>query len=128
MISRETVMIITIAVYVLFIAGVAIFYRKSSKNITELTVGGRNAGAWVSALSYGTAYFSAVMFIGYAGGTGWKYGIWGVLPGIGNAIIGSLLAWMVLAKRTRSLTRKYEIKSMPQLFEKRFNSRAMRLF
>ena len=60
MISRETVMIITIAVYVLFIAGVAIFYRKSSKNITELTVGGRNAGAWVSAFSYGTAYFSAL--------------------------------------------------------------------
>lgn len=59
--------------------------------MTAFTVGGRNAGAWMSALSYGTAYFSAVMFIGYAGGTGWKYGLWGVLPGIGNAVFGSLL-------------------------------------
>lgn len=44
------------------------------------------------------------MFIGYAGGTGWKYGLWGVLPGIGNAVFGSLLAWLVLARRTRSAT------------------------
>ena len=94
----------------------------------EFTVGGRNAGAWTSALSYGTAYFSAVMFIGYAGGTGWKYGLWGVLPGIGNAVFGSLLAWLVLARRTRSATRRMKIKSMPQFFDKRFVSSPMKLF
>lgn len=126
--TDQTVMIITIAVYIVFIAVVAALCRNSSKSITEMTVGGRNAGAWVSALSYGTAYFSAVMFIGYAGGTGWRYGIWGVLVGIGNAVIGSLIAWRVLASRTRSITRRYEIKSMPQLFEKRFKSETMRLF
>ena len=82
----------------------------------------------MSALSYGTAYFSAVMFIGYAGGTGWKYGLWGILPGIGNAVFGSLLAWMVLARRTRETTRRLKIKSMPQLFEKRFGSQPMKLF
>ncbi|NLC79525.1 MAG: sodium:solute symporter family protein, partial [Ruminococcaceae bacterium] len=126
--SDKTIMFITIAVYIIFIAVIAALCRNSSKSITELTVGGRNAGAWVSALSYGTAYFSAVMFIGYAGGTGWKYGIWGVLVGIGNAVIGSLLAWRVLASRTREITRRFEIKSMPQLFEKRFKSEPMRLF
>ncbi len=126
--SRETVICLTIAIYVIFIAAVGLLNKKSSKNITELTVGGRNAGAWVSALSYGTAYFSAVMFIGYAGGSGWKYGLWANLVGIGNAVIGSLFAWLVLAKRTRSLTRTHGIKSMPQLFEKRFSSSGMRLF
>ncbi len=126
--TTQTIMILTIAVYVLFIAAVAVISRRSAKSITELTVGGRNAGAWVSALSYGTAYFSAVMFIGYAGGTGWRYGLWGVLPGIGNAVIGSLLAWLVLAKRTRALTRANGIKSMPELFETRFGCRGMKLF
>ncbi len=68
------------------------------------------------------------MFIGYSGGSGWSYGLWSVLVGIGNALFGSLLAWLVLADRTREYTRKHDIKSMPQLFEKRFGSSKMRLF
>lgn len=126
--TQKTVIWLTIAVYIIFIVAVGLLNAKKSKNITEFTVGKRNAGAWLSAFSYGTAYFSAVMFIGYAGGTGWKYGLWGILPGIGNAVIGSLLAWIVLAKRTRELTRQHKIKSMPQLFEKRFHSTKMKNF
>ncbi len=126
--SREQVIWITIAVYICLIALVAFFSSKKSKSISEFTVGGRNAGAWMSAFSYGTAYFSAVMFVGYAGGTGWRYGLWGILPGIGNALFGALVAWLVLAKRTREYTRQHEIKSMPQLFEKRFGSSSMKLF
>ncbi len=126
--SQKSIIWLTIAVYVVFIVAVGLLNAKKSKSITEFTVGKRNASAWLSAFSYGTAYFSAVMFIGYAGGTGWKYGLWGILPGIGNAVIGSLLAWVVLAKKTRALTREHKIKSMPQLFEKRFHSVKMKNF
>lgn len=126
--SRKSVIILTIAVYVLFIIIVGLISHKKSKSITDFTVAGRNAGAWLSAFSYGTAYFSAVMFIGYSGSTGWKYGLWGVLPGVGNAIFGSLLAWLVLAKRTRAVTKEHKIKSMPQLFEACFGSKGMKNF
>lgn len=125
---KETIIWLTIAVYIAFMLVVGLLYNRRSKNMADFTVGGRNAGAWVSALSYGTAYFSAVMFIGYAGATGWKYGIWGVLPGIGNAIFGSLCAWLVLARRTRETTRRLNVKSMPQFFHQRFDSRAMKIF
>lgn len=126
--TQQQIIWATVAVYAIFVAVIGIFSNKKSKSMGDFTVGGRNAGAWMSAFSYGTAYFSAVMFIGYAGGTGWKYGIWGVLPGIGNAIIGSLFAWMVLAKRTRKVTRDKSISSMPQFFEKIYGSKAMKLF
>lgn len=126
--TKEVIIWLTIAVYIVFMGVIGFVTSKKNKNMGDFTVGGRNAGAWMSAFSYGTAYFSAVMFIGYAGGTGWKYGLWGVLPGIGNAIIGSLLAWLVLAKRTRKVTRENGITSMPQLFEKTFQSRSMKLF
>ncbi len=126
--TKEMVIWLTIAVYAVFILAVGLWGRRTSKTITDFTVGGRNAGAWMSAFSYGTAYFSAVMFIGYAGKSGWDYGLWAVLPGIGNAIIGSLLAWLVLAKRTRETTRRLKIKSMPQFFEKRFGGQPMKLF
>lgn len=125
---KETIIWLTIGIYIVFMVVVGLLSARRSKSITDFTVGGRNAGAWVSAFSYGTAYFSAVMFIGYAGSTGWKYGIWGVLPGIGNAVFGSLLAWLVLARRTRETTRRHKIKSMPQFFAKRFESTGMKRF
>ena len=117
-----------IGIYALFMLVIGILYSRKGADMASFTVGGRSAGAWISALSYGTAYFSAVMFIGYSGGSGWSYGLWSVLVGIGNAVFGSLLAWLVLANRTREYTRRHDIKSMPQLFEKRFQSPAMRLF
>ena len=126
--DKQLTIWIVIGVYAIFMLAVGILYSRKGTDMPSFTVGGRSAGAWISALSYGTAYFSAVMFIGYSGGSGWSYGLWSVLVGIGNAVFGSLLAWMVLADRTREYTRKHDIKSMPQLFEKRFGSAKMRLF
>lgn len=119
---------VTIGVYIVVIAAVGIVAGKGKKSVADLTVGGRNAGAWLSALSYGTSYFSAVMFVGYAGGTGFKYGMWGILAGIGNGIFGAWLAWVVLARRTREATQRLKIKTMPQFLEKRYDSGAIRIF
>ncbi|WP_304431633.1 sodium:solute symporter family protein [Acutalibacter muris] len=127
-VDKQLTIWIVIGVYAIFMLAVGILYSRKGTDMASFTVGGRSAGAWISALSYGTAYFSAVMFIGYSGGSGWSYGLWSVLVGIGNALFGSLLAWLVLADRTREYTRKHDIKSMPQLFEKRFGSSKMRLF
>ena len=126
--SKEVTIWVVIGVYALFMLGVGVWYSRKGTDMAGFTVGGRSAGAWISALSYGTAYLSAVMFIGYSGGSGWSYGLWSVLVGVGNAVFGTLLAWLVLANRTRDITRRHDIKSMPQLFEKRFQSRGMRLF
>ena len=126
--DKQLTIWIVIGVYAIFMLAVGILYSRKGTDMASFTVGGRSAGAWISALSYGTAYFSAVMFIGYSGGSGWSYGLWSVLVGIGNAVFGSLLAWLVLADRTREYTRKHDIRSMPQLFETRFKSSKMRLF
>ena len=118
----------TIAVYLLLMVVLSLNEKRKCKTLGDFTVGGGNAGAWLSALSYGTAYFSAVMFIGYSGTTGWKFGGLAVLVGIGNALFGSLLAWLVLAKRTRKVARNFEIKTMPQFFLARYKSENMKLF
>ena len=46
---------ITIGVYIVVMAVIGITQGKKARSIADLTVGGRNAGAWLSALSYGTA-------------------------------------------------------------------------
>lgn len=119
---------VTIAVYIVLIVIVSTVSGRKSQTVADFTVGGRNAGAWLSALSYGTAYFSAVMFVGYAGGTGLKYGLWGIAAGLGNAVFGSWLAWKILARRTRDVSARLKIKTMPQFFETRYQSPALKTF
>ena len=126
--QAQTGIWITLAVYLALIVFVGIWTGRKSKSIADFTVGGRKAGAWLSALSYGTAYFSAVMFVGYAGGTGMKYGMWGIMAGLGNAVFGSYFAWKVLARRTRDVSARLKIKTMPQYFELRYGSSAIKTF
>ncbi|HOJ11228.1 MAG TPA: sodium/solute symporter [Clostridiales bacterium] len=106
---------------------VGIYSRKKVTNVNDFLLGGRNMGPWISAFSYGTTYFSAVIFIGYAGRIGWNFGISATWIGIGNAILGSLLAWLVLAKRTRKMTNDLNASTMPEFFEKRYDSKAMKI-
>ena len=89
-------------------------------------LGGRNMGAWMSAFAYGTSYFSAVIFIGYAGGLGWKFGVSASWIGIGNAVFGCWLAWKLLAKKTRDMTHNLDVRTMPEFFEKRYQSKNMK--
>ncbi|MEE1159403.1 MAG: sodium:solute symporter [Atopobiaceae bacterium] len=101
--------------------------RSQAGSVEGFVLGGRNVGPWLSAFAYGTSYFSAVIFVGYAGQFGWKYGISATWIGVGNAFIGSLLAWVVLGKRTREMTQRLESATMPQFFGTRYQSDALRI-
>ncbi len=106
---------------------VGFYCRKKSTDVDGFVLGGRSVGPWLTAFAYGTSYFSAVVFVGYAGQFGWKYGIAATWAGIGNALIGSLMAWAVLGRRTRIMSQHLDSATMPQFFERRFNSKALKL-
>ncbi len=114
-----------IGLYVLGLVAIAFITRQKFRSVDDFLLGGRAMGPWMSALAYGTTYFSAVIFVGYAGSVGYASGISGILIGVGNAVIGSLLAWIVLAKRTRNFTGKHSVSTMPEFFEKRYNSKTL---
>ena len=123
-------MIIKVGMLLVFFGimiGVGLYCRKHSTNVDGFVLGGRSVGPWLTAFAYGTSYFSAVVFVGYAGQFGWKYGIAATWAGIGNALIGSLLAWAVLGRRTRVMSQHLDSATMPQFFESRFNSKALKL-
>ena len=107
--------------------GIGLYCKKHATNVDGFVLGGRSVGPWLTAFAYGTSYFSAVVFVGYAGQFGWKYGIAATWVGIGNAIIGSLAAWALLGRRTRIMTQHLGSATMPQFFEKRFDSKALKL-
>ena len=106
---------------------IGFYCRKKAANSNDFVLGGRKVGPWLSAFAYGTSYFSAVIFIGYAGSFGLAFGVSALWIGLGNAFIGSLLAWKVLGKRTRQVTQKMKSATMPDFFEKRFQSRGLKI-
>ena len=107
--------------------GVGLYCRRHATDVNGFVLGGRSVGPWLTAFAYGTSYFSAVVFVGYAGQFGWKYGIAATWTGIANALLGSLLAWAVLGRRTRVMTQHIGSATMPQFFEKRFQSRSLKI-
>ena len=107
--------------------GVGLYCRRHATNVDGFVLGGRNVGPWLTAFAYGTSYFSAVVFVGYAGQFGWKYGIASTWIGIANALLGSLLAWAVLGRRTRIMTQHLQSNTMPQFFETRFDSKGLKV-
>lgn len=107
--------------------GIGLYCRRHATNVNGFVLGGRSVGPWLTAFAYGTSYFSAVVFVGYAGQFGWKYGIAATWAGIGNALLGSLLAWVVLGRRTRIMTQHLDSATMPEFFGKRFGSQKLKV-
>ncbi len=119
--------IVVLVLYALMMVSVIAFTAKKSISLNEFLLGGRNVGPWMSALSYGTSYFSAVIIIGYAGSVGWDVGFSAVWSGIGNALVGGLLAWSLLAKPARQMAERLNVSTLPSFFEKRYQSKTLRV-
>lgn len=126
----STTTLISVPMLICFFAlmiGVGLSCRKHSTNIDGFVLGGRSVGPWLTAFAFGTSYFSAVIFVGYAGQFGWNFGLASTWIGLGNAFIGSLLAWTALGRRTRVMTQHLESKTMPDFFEKRYDSKNLKV-
>ena len=123
-------MFIKLAMIILFFAVtilVGVLAARKARSVEGFVLGGRSVGPWLTAFSFGTSYFSAVIFIGYAGRFGWNFGLASTWVGLGNAFIGSLLAWMLLGRRTRVMTQHLGSRTMPDFFGLRYRSKALRL-
>ena len=128
--ANNTTVYIAVPMLICFFAlmiWVGIACRKHATSVDSFVLGGRAVGPWLTAFAFGTSYFSAVIFVGYAGQFGWNFGLASTWIGLGNAFIGSLLAWSVLGRRTRVMTQHLGSKTMPDFFEKRYDSSKLKV-
>ena len=127
MTNAQLYTIIALCIYAMAMVLIGCISYGKSKTLDGFLIGGRNIGAWATAFAYGTTYFSAVVFVGYAGQHGWNIGLGSVWIGIGNAVLGCLLSWLLFANRTRKMTKTIQAKTMPEYFEKRYFSRGLKI-
>lgn len=118
---------ILVVVFFAVMVTVGFYCKKHATDVNGFVLGGRSVGPWLTAFAYGTSYFSAVIFVGYAGQFGWNFGLASTWIGLGNAFIGSLLAWVILGRRTRVMTQHLNSKTMPDFFQKRYDSKALKI-
>ena len=127
MTNAQLYTLIALAIYAAAMAFIGYISAGKSKTLDGFLLGGRKVGGWVTAFAYGTTYFSAVVFVGYAGQHGWNIGVGAMWIGIGNAVLGCLLSWLLFANRTRKMTKKLNARTMPDYFEKRYGSKGMKI-
>lgn len=118
--------IVCMIVYLLIMAGVSIYAKNKTKSVNDFALGGRSIPPWMSAFSYGTSYFSAVILIGHAGKNGWTFGLSSFWVVVGNSLLGTYLAWKVLGKKTREMTQRLNVATMPQFIGTRYKDEKLR--
>jgi solute:Na+ symporter, SSS family len=119
--------IVLLVTFLVMMVAIGIWGMKKTHNVQDFFLGGRSIGPWISAFAYGTTYFSAVVFIGFAGKLGWGYGLDVLWIAVGNAVGGALLSWLVLGRRTRRMTQNLDAMTMPEFLEGRFEARALKV-
>ena len=119
--------VLLLIVFAVVTIGIGWRFRARAADVNGFVLAGRSVGPWLSAFAYGTTYFSAVVFVGYAGQFGWLFGTSAIWIGLGNALIGSLTAWVILGRRTRLMTRHLDSATMPEFFGSRYNSNALKI-
>jgi len=120
--------IIILVAYALMIVAVGITGFRKTRSFSDFFLGGGNVGAWMTAFTYGTAYFSAVLFIGFAGKVGWGFGYSGLWLALGNTLIGVLGVWWLLGHRIKKMSSEYNVHTMAEFLDKRYNSPFLKLF
>jgi SSS family solute:Na+ symporter len=118
--------IVFLVVFLAVMTGIGIWGMKKTKTLGDFFLGGRSLGPWVSAVAYGTSYFSAVIFIGFAGTQGWQFGLNALWIALGNALIGAGAAWLVLARRTRRMTQNLDTMTMPEFLQERYGAKHLK--
>ncbi|MDR3114256.1 MAG: sodium/solute symporter [Treponema sp.] len=118
--------ILFLVLFLILMTGIGIWGMRKTKTLGDFFLGGRTMGPWVSAVAYGTSYFSAVLFIGFAGTQGWQFGLNALWIALGNGLIGALAAWVVLARRTRRMTQNLDTMTMPAYLQERYGAKHLK--
>ncbi len=120
--------IIIFSLFTLMVVTVGFLGMRKARTFSDFFLGGGKIGPWMTAFTYGAAYFSAVLFIGFAGKIGWDFGLSGLWIALGNSFVGVLGVWWLMGHRIKRMAVETGAHTMPEYFAIRYNSRGFKLY
>jgi len=120
--------ITVLSAYFLLTIVVGILGLRKTTSFKDYFLAGGKVGAWMTAFTYGTAYFSAVLFIGFAGKVGWGFGYSALWIMVGNSLLGVLAVWLLIGPRVKKMSQEHGIYTMSEYLSVRYRSPFLKLF
>ncbi len=113
--------LIGFVLYLILILGFGIYTSRMTKNMKDFALGGQRLGPKVIAFSERASGESAWLLIGLPGAalTAGMFELWTVV----GCISGIMFSWLVIAKPLRTATGQYNVLTLPELFERKFNDK-----
>ena len=119
MTTAEFCIMAAIAVYLLAMLGVGVWFAKKNNSVDDFYLGGRQLGPFVTAMSAEASDMSSWLLMGLPGVaylTGLAEAGW---TAIGLAV-GTYLNWLIVARRIRRYSHRLDAITVPQFFSKRW--------
>ena len=110
---------LSIAVYLIAMLGVGVWFSKRNNSVDDFYLGGRKLGPFVTAMSAEASDMSSWLLMGLPGVaylSGLAEASW---TAIGLAV-GTYLNWLIVARRIRRYSHQIDAITVPQFFSKRW--------
>ena len=117
-----------VAAYVAFILIVGLRTRKESAGggKESFLLGGRSIGPVVTSFSFAATYISGVCMVN-AGKVGWDWGIGAMWNAWGNVLLSIAFMWFFLGTRSRRISAKLNVQTMPDYLRARYQTEYFKL-
>ena len=119
MTTAQLIICLAIAVYLIAMLGVGVWFAKKNNSVDDFYLGGRKLGPFVTAMSAEASDMSSWLLMGLPGVaylSGLAEASW---TAIGLAV-GTYLNWLIVARRIRRYSNHLDAITVPQFFSKRW--------
>nr|WP_317284702.1 sodium/proline symporter [uncultured Dysosmobacter sp.] len=119
MTTAQLMICLAIAVYLIAMLGVGVWFAKKNNSVDDFYLGGRKLGPFVTAMSAEASDMSSWLLMGLPGVaylSGLAEASW---TAIGLAV-GTYLNWLIVARRIRQYSNHLDAITVPQFFSKRW--------
>ncbi len=119
----DVIMIITIALYMIAMVAIGVYFTKRNRSSDDFYLGGRKLGPFVTAMSAEASDMSSWLLMGLPGvalATGVAEAFWTAL----GLALGTYFNWLIVAKRIRTYSEKVSANTIPDFFSNRFRDKS----
>lgn len=121
------ILAIVFIIYIFALVFVGYYAYKKTNSSEDFMIAGKDTHPFIMAMSYGATFISTAAIVGFGGVAG-EYGMSVLWLAFLNIVVGVLIAFIFLGKRTRRMGHALGSLTFPEFLGKRFDSKFIHYF